>query len=244
MKKYIILSLIFILSLTFYGCTADYEEENEPQTQLTEEETEAEPHIPLLASDEAKELYLYGIKPEGVVLYADGEGHYYGWAYSAEDYRAPRIYTGLFDNGSTEDIAIVTYTGENTEDIRIITDGDFDEEDIYVVDREEFNSYVKSAVEYTYDETNETVSFSVDGRNFVFDISESFEKLVFDGVSYSRNVSYEFSDGKIYVNIVPVVVSADYENEYGTAEMAITIKAQLLFDGYNISLTDFSVEGL
>lgn len=245
MKKYTILSLILILSLTLCGCTVNYEQENETETQLLiEEETEKESLIPLLVSDEENELYLYGIKPDGVVLYADGIGHYYDWAYSFSDYREPRIYKGHFDNDRNEDIAIVTYTNENVEDIRIISDGDFDEDSVYTVDPDEFNSYVRKAVVHSYDDVNETVTFTVDGRNYVFDLSESFEKLVFDGISYSRNVSYELIDGKIFAYIVPVVVSSDGENDYGIAEMGITIKAQLLFDGYNISLTDFIVEGL
>lgn len=245
MKKCIMILLACLLSFSICGCAVNYGQENETETQLTiEEETEKESLVPLLVSDEENELYLYGIKPEGVVLYADGIGHYYDWAYSFSDYREPRIYRGYFDFDKIEDIAIVTYTNENVEDIRIISDGDFDEASVYTVDPDEFNSYIKKAVTHFYDDENKTVTFTVDGRNYVFDICESFEKLVFYGIYYSKNVSYELIDGKIFVNIIPVVISSDGENDYGSVEMGITIKAQLLFDGYHISLTDFVVEGL
>ena len=63
-------------------------------------------------------------------------------------------------------------------------------------------------------------------------------------MTYGDCVVYSCEDGKLYAAMTPTVRSGDDENDYGTAQMGITIRAQLLFDGYNISLTDFSVKGL
>lgn len=241
MKKIIILVLAVCFTLGFAGCTLNYPVSDEPETQadVAEDVTEKEELVPLLAADEENELYLYGIKPDGVILYADGAGHYYDWSYSCDDYKAPQIFTGFFDNDSTEDIAVVTYTkndGVSVEDIRIISDGDFEADDVYLVNEDEFNSYVAYHVEKSF--ANNAVTFSLDGVNYSFDLSESFSKLVYDGVSYSENVSYELTDGKIYVNIIPVVSSADEENDYGKVNVDITVRAKLNFDGYNISLSE------
>lgn len=249
MDKKILLSAVCFISafaLFFGGCTSGKDVPdaafNEAASE-TAEETEEEELVPLLASDSEHGIYLYGIKPRGVILYAHGEGHYYDWEYSPGSGVSPKIFTGSFRFGSEDDIAVVTCaenSGKYSEELRIITNGDFDEDGIYFVNSDEYNSYVKTEISYTYE--NETVTFSFDGRYYAFDVSESFDKLVFDGVSYSDSVSYELEDGKIYVNIVPYVRSADENGDYGSAAMDIVIRARLLFDGYNISLSDFSVK--
>lgn len=244
-KLYIcIFALIFILVLA--GCTkAQKPVVEEPSTSESpiEDTTEKEELIPLLFADEEQNIYLYGIKPEGVILYADGTGHYYDWQYDCSSFRAPKIFRGFFDNDSYEDLAVVTYTkndGVSVEDIRFITDGDFGADDVYTVDENELDSYVSYYVTESF--ANNSITFSCNGTNYSFDLSDCFKTLAYDGVSYSENVSYEFEDGKIYVNIVPVVSSADDEGDYGKAEVDLTIRAKLNFDGYNISLSDFELK--
>ena len=243
MKRIIIYICMLLLLMCLAGCTLNYDEAKESPAvaeETTEEEvTEKEELVPLLAENEADELYLYGIKPDGVILYADGNGHYYDWAYSCADYRQPKIFKGHFDNDKKEDIAVVTYTkcdGMSVEDLHIITDGDFGADDVYLVDEYEFNSYVAHHIDHSY--ANHTITFSLGDVNYSFDLSENFETLVFQKVSYSENVTYEFVDGEIYVNIIPVVYSSDAENDYGKTEVDLIVRAKLVFDGYNISLTD------
>lgn len=241
MKRMIIYICILIFLLSMAGCTLNQNKNEEPPTEIevtTEEVTEKEELIPLLAENEEEELFLYGIRPDGVILYSDGNGYYFDWAYSCSDYKEPRLFKGYFDRNNTEDIAVVTYTkndGVSIEDLRIISDGDFNAENVYLINEEEFNSYVSHHIEHSY--ANHAVTFSINGTNYSFDLSESFETLVFDGVSYSENVTYEFSDGEIYVNIIPVVYSGDAYNDYGKTNVDLIIRAKLLFDGYNISLT-------
>ncbi len=241
MKKYvfIIASLLCVACIT--GCTINYGDppEEHPSESYSdiEEETEKEELIPILAEDTEEDLYLYGIRPEGVILYKDGTGHYYDWEYSCSDYRQPRIFKGNFDGNNTKDIAVVTYTkndGVSVEDLRIISDGDFD--DVYKVNEEEFNSYARNIVTHYF--SNNAVTFTCDDVSYSFDLSESFEKLVYDGVSYSENVVYELIDGKIYVKIIPTVKSGDEVNDYGKVNLDITLKAKLNFDGLNISLSE------
>ena len=243
MKRIIIYICMLLLLMCLAGCTlnSDAQKDSPTVSEVTTEEeiTEKEELIPLLAENEADGLYLYGIKPDGVILYADGNGHYYDWAYSCADYRQPRIFKGNFDNDKKEDIAVVTYTkcdGMSVEDLHIITDGDFGADDVYLVDENEFNSYVARHIDHSY--ANHTITFSLGDVNYSFDLSENFETLVFRKVSYSENVTYEFIDGEIYVNIIPVFYSGDAENDYGKTEVDLIVRAKLVFDGYNISLAD------
>ena len=241
MKKYFFIFAVILSIICIAGCGADYKappEENpsEEHSQI-EEETEKEELIPLLAGNDENKIYLYGIRPEGVILYKDGTGHYYDWAYSCSEYRQPRFFKGNFDGNNTEDIAVVTYTkndGVSIEDLRIISDGDFD--DVYKVNEEEFDSYARNIVVHSF--ANNAVTFTANSVSYSFDLSESFEKLVYNGVSYSENVAYELIDGKIYVKIIPTVSSGDEVNDYGKVNLDITLRAKLNFDGYNISLSE------
>lgn len=249
MKKTLILFFAIIFVLGLAGCTDGGEEpvtnESVSQEVVTEEAvTEKEELVPLLFADEESQLYLYGIKPEGVILYAEGVGHYYDWAYSCSEYRAPKIFKGYFDKDTSyEDLAVVTYTkndGVTVEDIRFLTDGDFDAEDVYLVDSDEIHSYVSYSVSESF--ANNAITFTCDGTNYSFDLSDCFTTLAYDGVSYCDNITYEFTDGKIYVNVIPVVSSADDEGDYGKAEVDLVIRAKLNFDGYNISLSEFEIK--
>ena len=124
--------------------------------------------------------------------------------------------------------------GVSIEDLRIISDGDFD--DVYKVNEEEFDSYARNIVVHSF--ANNAVTFTANSVSYSFDLSESFEKLVYNGVSYSENVAYELVDGKIYVKIIPTVRSGDEVNDYGKVNLDITLRAKLNFDGYNISLSE------
>ena len=240
MKKYFFIFAVILSIICIAGCGADYKAppaENPSEEYSQEEETEKEELIPLLASDEELDLYLYGIRPEGVILYKNGTGHYYDWAYSCSEYRQPRIFKGNFDGNNTEDIAVVTYTkndGVSVEDLRIIQDGDAD--DVYKINEEEFDSYARNIVTHNF--ANNAVTFTANGISYSFDLSESFKKLIYNGVSYCENVEYELIDGKIYVKIIPTVRSGDNMNDYGKVNLDITLKAKLNFDGYNISLSE------
>lgn len=241
MKKYILIFTVLLLVCFITGCTLNYENppEENPSEEYTqpEEETEKEELVPLLASDEEYDVYLYGIRPEGVILYVNGEGHYFDWAYSCSEYRQPRIFKGNFDSNNTGDIAIVTYTkndGVSVEDLRIIQDSDAD--DVYEINEEEFNFYARSIVTHSF--ANNSLTFSANSVSYSFDLSESFTKLVYNGVSYSENVEYELINGEIYVKIIPTVSSGDEMSDYGKVNLDITLKAKLNFDGYNISLSE------
>ncbi len=246
MKKCV--ALFSVLMFIFCSCSLimPSENQNENGTQDssepdTEAESETEALIPLLAADENEALYLYGIKPVGAVLYSNGEGHYYDWDLIGGEVC---IYGGLFDYDSNEDIAIVSDIDENMQEMRIISDGDFSPENVYTVAPDEFNSYIKNSVSHSFNEETKSVIFTINGKNFIFDLSESFRAMTYSGISYSKNVKYSVKEGKLYVTLSPVVIG---ETDNGITEKSIselTITSHLRFDGTHIALEDTVVDGL
>ncbi|MGE5678841.1 MAG: hypothetical protein ACM3ZR_12365, partial [Pseudomonadota bacterium] len=77
------------------------------------EEFEAS-RIPLIAALPEKDIYLYAVKPKGVILYVKGTGHYYDWEYLTPRFILPAIYTGDYDSDGEEEVVVVTYTGSGT----------------------------------------------------------------------------------------------------------------------------------
>lgn len=246
MKKVLCICCVMILLCALAGCTFfQPSDTNEPSTEEpsvnAEDETEEEPLLPLLDSDETHDVFLYGIKPKGLVLYVGGEGHYYDRSYDNAADKRPQLGIGNYKYGSKDDIAIL-FPQEKGDELCIITNGKYDEEDMYTVDKSQIDFYAARRVKYSYE--NEAVTFSFDDAGYIFDISESFENLNFVDVSYAENVRFEFADEKIYVNIVPVVVSENSDGVYETVDAPISVRAELVFDGAYISLTDFTVNGL
>lgn len=243
MRKMVCICCVIVLLCTLVGCMVlQPSDTNEPLTEeppvSAEYTTDEEPLIPLLASDEAHDVFLYGIKPKGLVLYVGGEGHYYDCAYDNAADKRPQLGIGDYKYGSKDDIALL-FPQEKGDELCIITNGKYGEEDMYTVDKSQIDFYAARRVKYSYE--NEAVTFSFDDFGFIFDISESFNNLNFVDVSYADNVSFEFVDRKIYVNVVPVVVSENSDGDYETVEAPLTVRAELVFDGAYISLTDLTV---
>jgi len=87
------------------------------------EEYEAS-RLPLVAALPEKDIYLYAVKPRGVILYTGDTGHYYGWDYLTPRFILPSLNVGDYDSDGEEEIAVVTYTGSGTgvsiEDLHIV----------------------------------------------------------------------------------------------------------------------------
>ncbi|HWQ29786.1 MAG TPA: hypothetical protein VN549_02260 [Negativicutes bacterium] len=108
--------------------------------------------IPLIAALPEKDIYLYAVKPKGVILYVKDTGHYYDWYYLTPRFILPSLYTGDYDSDGEEEVAVVTYTGSGTgyavEDLHIVESGkaeilsrDPDSKDYFVPNPEYFSDH-------------------------------------------------------------------------------------------------------
>jgi len=80
--------------------------------------------LPLISAIPDKKIYLYAIKPKGVVLYFEGKGHYYNWEYMTPRFILPEIKVGDYDKDGKDELSIIPYVGAGTgysvEDLHII----------------------------------------------------------------------------------------------------------------------------
>jgi len=115
------------------------------------EEFEAS-QLPLIAALPEKDIFLYAVKPRGVILYVKDTGHYYDWYYLTPRFVLPSLYTGDYDSDGEEEVAVVTYTGSGTgvsvEELHMIEAGkeeilsrDPDSKDYFVPNPEYFRDH-------------------------------------------------------------------------------------------------------
>lgn len=81
-------------------------------------------NLPLISAVPDKNIYLYAVKPKGVVLYIDGKGHYFDWDYLTPRFILPRMNVDDYDNDGHDELSIILYvvsgTGFAVEDLHII----------------------------------------------------------------------------------------------------------------------------
>lgn len=115
-----ILLLMACILFTSLSLAGEKVEPSEDEAEIKEEKVIETPedydasNILLVSAIQDKNIYLYGIKPEGAVLYVDGTGHYYDWIYLTPRFILPRMYTGDYDYDGKEELAIILYVGSGT----------------------------------------------------------------------------------------------------------------------------------
>ncbi|MCD7828158.1 MAG: hypothetical protein LUG85_06450 [Clostridiales bacterium] len=241
------LAALILIAFALYGCSASPTVEYETASDIPASETEGvsqEDRFPLLSAAEDENIYLYGIKPSGMVLYIDGSGYYYDWKYENSSGISPCVFAGNFSEDDTlSAVVYLCYTDDGGEDMS----------ELYLIDTEDPENPVSLDLSAIDGETEEVIDYSVESeditftfgdKNFIFDLSESFSKFVFKSVSYSQNLEFFEDDGSLYVNIVPVISSGDDGNDYGSISLAMTITAKVTITDGDISLSEFSVKGL
>jgi len=126
-------------------------------------------NLPLISAIPERSIYLYAIKPSGVVLYVEGSGHYFDWSYITPRFILPKMHVGDFDNDGKEELSIILYVGSGTgyavEELHIVEISEDDvlsrepsSEDYFAANPEYFADYYYNAEEYI-SKLNELVKF-------------------------------------------------------------------------------------
>ncbi len=71
-------------------------------------------NLPLIAAIPERDIYLYGIKPRGVILYVEGNGHYFDWDYFTPRFILPQMHIGDFDHDKDEELVVILHVGSGT----------------------------------------------------------------------------------------------------------------------------------
>lgn len=167
--------------------------------------------FPLLAAIPDKNIYLYGIKSSGVILYVEEEGHYYDWPYLTPRLIWPRMYLSDFDADGRDELAVILYIGSGTgvsiEDLHIIELNK--EEDLSDFKDHSFGQYdylsqLEKLVKLkTYDKSGELMAdIKIEGRSYTAklkDIQSLDYGSIDDNPCFGSIVRFNVEDGKLKV---------------------------------------------
>ena len=204
-------------------------------------------YFPLLAMIEEEDIYLYGIHPQGAVLYQNGKGAYFDWPGLSPNFDLPQMMHHDFDDDGEKELAVLQLYGYGTSysmmGLHILKNEEHPHDDGFAPI---YTEYVLSGHD-VQDWMNEpiTVTLLEDGAAFVVDIcggsytvktigwsSEAQMEPTFVGVTYGDIVDFNFEGAQIRTSIT---VGAKYE-EFATPSYFGRIHANVVFDGENFRL--------
>ena len=248
-----------ILSQTVYQNTTEELEETDPYgNPITHNGLNDTTNFPLYAMIKSEDIYLYGVKPYGMVLYYKGKGTYFDWPELTPRLVLPELLYYDFDGNGNKDLAVLLYVGSGTGvammDLHILVieerepeidffgniithDWDKPTYTIYSLLAENVDEWMTENITAALAEDNKTFSMEFYGDSYT--VNFDIDKLsgAFSGVRYdSCIVKFAFTGNNIQTTI-PVGIA--YEKR-ATLEYFGDIKADVIFDGEKITLTNYT----
>lgn len=177
-------------------------------------------NLPLISAISDRNIYLYGIKPNGVILYVEGKGHYFNWHYLTPRFILPEMNIGDYDNDGNDELAIILYVGSGTgcavEELHIIelSEKEFLSEDYLVSNPKYFKDNFYKSDDYlnqlnelvkikTYYKKGELMAnISVENRSHSISLKplqSNSEIIIVNGISFGDIVDFQAKDKKLTV---------------------------------------------
>lgn len=170
----------------------------------------------LIASLPQEDIFVYGLRPKGIVVYFKGEASYVDTEYCSSKRILPDISYGDYNNDGKYEIALNFYveseSGEDTEELHVLVG--YNNDGIYYVEdnkfsAQSFKNIIDEHLSYGYDKSQNTVNIIIDGASF--ECQNPFED--FSGLSYGETFEFEISKSFLTVRTAVSVVSGDGQNK-------------------------------
>lgn len=241
---------------------------NENETEINEEkviesfEGYDASNIPLISAIADKNIYLYGIKPTGAVLYVDGRGHYYDWDYLTPRFVLPEMQLGDFDEDGKEELAVILYVGSGTgyavEELHIV---EISEDEMLSIEPSH-KDYLKPNPEYFVDrvfmsesyisQLNELVKIKVPkkGDELMVDVIVDEKHTVINLQDYqSDDANLVIKDTPafgniVYFNVIDGKLTANFALGIATDSFATPIYIGEVFADVSYTEGDFDLSNL
>jgi hypothetical protein len=207
--------------------------------------------IPLIAVVPKRDIYLYGIKPFGVVLYVDGEGHYYEWNYLTPRRILPEMNVGDYDNDGDDELSIVLYVGSGTgfsvEELHIIelsekrtlsetpSDGnglipwnpEYFKDNCYL--REDYLNQIYKQVKLKSYQKAGTLMATIEVGNksctlSLKELQEIDDKIIVEGIDLESIVNFEANNNNITIQLVLGVMTKSYATPQFVGDVYADVK--------------------
>jgi hypothetical protein len=211
-------------------------------------------NVPLIAALKNDNIYLYGLKPNGVVLYNNGLSTYFDWCYLTPRRVLPQMLFKDFDNDGIKELAVLLYIGSGTgvsimdlHMVEKIVSSDGNEitfKDIFFGE-DSVTSQVSKAIKTKFadEKSSNFLYLTIAGKTKKIDITSDISfvksKKWFKAIYGSGCIiKYEFVNGEIIATIGLGIIS----NEQASPTYIGNLKAKVKYKKAKFSLTDFTFE--
>lgn len=211
---------------------------------------ESTSNFPLYAALKSENIYLYGVKPYGMVLYQDGTGTYFDWPGLTPRGILPELSYLDYDGDGGRELAVALYVGSGTQlsvmDLHILEiekpakDGrhkpGYADHSLLGDDVEE---WMTKEFAGALSADGKTIILSFDGETYQADNrTDHPEAGEFQSVVFGDIVEFRLDGGKISVEIA---VGAVYEN-VAQPRLFGSIRGEVRFDGSGFTLENCALD--
>lgn len=212
--------------------------------------------FPLVASIPKENIYLYGIKPSGVVLYYKEKGFYYDWWYLTPRFILPKMNLSDYDKDGKDELAVVLNVGSGTsyavEELHVIETSedevlsrDPNDKNYFVLNPEYFKDYlfenyvekIKNIIDVnTYTKDNLLfIDIIINEKIYTITLENDADviedKIVLGDIAY-----FKLEDNKITIYLALGLM----HEEYASANYIGYIVADVQYENGNFTLNNYS----
>lgn len=195
--------------------------------------------FPLLASVKEESLFLYGIRPYGVILVNNGVASYFDWLNISDDMKLPEMYASDIDRDGINEIVILTKetdeSGESQDGVHIIeyvSDGEnnpiYDDTGLTSADTVEM---LKDTVDVARDTATGQITVLAGGATYPFDHVNSDDTRNYLAAQIGRSVEFKMDGASVCAT-----VSVDIVYDDGSYETVGTIETEFDYSAGSITL--------
>ncbi|MBS4959414.1 MAG: hypothetical protein KHZ62_01155 [Clostridiales bacterium] len=132
--------------------------------------------FPLLAAVPEKNIYLYGLQPQGMVLYQQDQAIYIGGDYLSPRFFLPTIFAEDFDGDKREDTAVIlTADIDGLVETLFVVPTDQAQKILYNFTMDSYLTQLKDHVTLGYGQKNGEISLYIDQKRYRLNLEENIE---------------------------------------------------------------------
>lgn len=196
---------------------------------------------PLLAEDSVNNTQLYGIKPQGAVLFKDGKKQIFDWSCLTPRGILPEITMADFDGDGLSEIGVNLYwasgTGMSIEQLYILKPSKDDSGNDYFVDyqftADDYAVQLAEILQHSYDSENKILTLQVQDKIYTIQLSQGFQYM-----NYVDIVQFRFDNNKIKAIFPLGIVQEGVVAEYGYGSLTADVE----YRNSKFTLTNFEFD--
>lgn len=152
---------------------------------------------PLIAELPKEDIYLYGLKPNGVVLKYSDKIQIFNWEYTTPRFILPVLNTSDLDHDGNDEIICILNVGSGTGvslyEFHVLKPNGTSGYDDYIFS--DYLEQMKAMLSMAYDKKKNSIILKINNNSYIYDIPAEYQKLTYENIAYGDIVYFDSSHG-------------------------------------------------